>query len=173
MMNSLYSFSCLTDSARFQFVTDYVSTFKRSEYLARCGADIKTLNVLLSKTNENSLAAKGYILTHYKKSEDGVIYIVYTKETLRKLHLSTNEASNMINLLGNVEGYPVWCSFAEYEDGKVRVEIRSNGPVIQPCAVRIGGGGHAQASGATLPNLDYKVINEVIADLDRTIREWR
>lgn len=163
----------LTDSARFQFVNDYVASFGRAQYLAQHGAEIKILNVLLAKTNENSLAAKGYILSNYKKSKDGVIYIVYTKETLRKLHLSTNEASNMINLLGNVEGYPVWCSFAEYEDGKVRVEIRSNGPVIQPCAVRIGGGGHAQASGATLPNLDYKVINEVIADLDRTIREWR
>lgn len=163
----------LTDSARFQFVTDYVSTFKRSEYLARCGADIKTLNVLLSKTNENSLAAKGYILTHYKKSEEGVIYIVYTKETLRNLHLSTNDASNMINLLGNVEGYPIWCSFAEYSDGKVRVEIRSNGPIIQPCAARIGGGGHAQASGAQLEKLDYKVIDDIIEDLNNTLREWR
>ena len=79
----------------------------------------------------------------------------------------------MINLLGNVEGYPIWCSFAEYSDGKVRVEIRSNGPIIQPCAARIGGGGHAQASGAQLEKLDYRVIDDIIEDLNNTLREWR
>ncbi len=163
----------LTDSARFQFVEDYPSTFERIKYLSECGAKIKELNVLLSKTTENSLAAKGYIMTHYQKTDDGVVYIVYTKETLRKLHLSTNEASSMINLLGNIEGYPIWASFAEYEDGKVRVEFRSNGPAVQPCAVRIGGGGHAQASGAQLPKLDYSEIDEIIEDLNDTLRKWR
>ena len=163
----------LTDSARFQFVEDYPSTFERVKYLSECGARIKELNVLLSKTSENSLAAKGYIMTHYQKTDDGVVYIIYPKETLRKLHLSTNEASSMINLLGNIEGYPIWASFAEYEDGKVRVEFRSNGPAVQPCAARIGGGGHAQASGAQLAKLDYSEIDEIIEDLNDTLRKWR
>ena len=163
----------LTDSARFQFVEDYPSTFERVKYLSECGARIKELNVLLSKTSENSLAAKGYIMTHYQKTDDGVVYIIYSKETLRKLHLSTNEASSMINLLGNIEGYPIWASFAEYEDGKVRVEFRSNGPAVQPCAARIGGGGHAQASGAQLAKLDYSEIDEIIEDLNDTLRKWR
>lgn len=163
----------LTDSARFQFVTDYDTTFTRAKYLIDCGADTKAINEVLARTDEKTLAAKGYILTHYKKSEKGVIYIVYDKETLKKIGLSANAASNMINLLGNVEGYPIWASFAEYEDGKVRVEFRSNGPIIQPCAVRIGGGGHAHASGAQLEKLDYNFIEEIINDLGNTLENWR
>lgn len=163
----------LTDSARFQFVNNYPETFERSKYLANSGAQIHELNKLLAQTDENSLAAKGYIFSHYKKTDGGVIYIIYTKKLLKKLKLSANSASSMINLLGNIEGYPIWCSFAEYEDGKVRVEIRSNGPAIQPCAVRIGGGGHAQASGAQLPKLEYKVIDNVLKDLDDTLTKWR
>ena len=163
----------LTDSARFQFVHNYPETFERMKYLADCGARIHDLNYLLSKTDEASLAAKGYILTHYKKSKGGVIYIVYSKEKLAKLHMSTNEASNYINLLGNIEGYPIWCSFAEYSDGKVRFEVRSNGPAVQPAAVRIGGGGHAQAAGAQLPELNYDIIQGVLDDLDNVLKEWR
>ena len=163
----------VTDSARFQFVTDYVSTFDRVKYLCQCGAEVEKLNFVLAKTDEESLSAKGYIMTHYKKSSGGVIYIVYSKEKLHRLRLSANAASNMVNLLGNIEGYPIWCSFAEYDDGKVRVEIRSNGPEIQPVAARVGGGGHAHASGAQLQSLDYKVIDSILDDLDHTLAEWR
>ena len=163
----------ITDSARFQFVTDYSVSFERAKYLIDHGADTTNINRALAKTDERSLKGRGYIITHYKKSKGGVIYIVYSKEKLHRLQLSANAASNNINLLGNIEGYPIWCSFAEYDDGRVRVEIRSNGPVIQPCAARIGGGGHAYASGATLPKLDYSVIDDVIADLDRVLEEWR
>ena len=163
----------VTDSARFQFVTDYVQTFERVKYLCQCGAEVEKLNSVLAKTEEQSLVAKGYIMTHYKKSKGGVIYIVYSKEKLHKLKLSTNAASNLINLLGNIEGYPIWCSFAEYDDGKVRMEIRSNGPEIQPVAARVGGGGHAHASGAQLKSLNFDVINSILDDLDNTLAEWR
>ena len=163
----------LTDSARFQFVTDYPTTFERVKYLADHGAKIEEINVCLAKIDERSIAAKGYIMTHYKKTSSGVIYIIYSKEKLKRLRLSANAASNFVNLLSNIEGYPIWCSFAEYEDGKVRVEIRSNGPIIQPVAVRIGGGGHAHASGAQLSHLDYDTIENVLIDLDKTLQEWR
>ena len=53
------------------------------------------------------------------------------------------------------------------------MEIRSNGPEIQPCAARVGGGGHAHASGAQLKHLDYAQIEEILQDLDNTLAEWR
>ena len=170
--NALY-LGILTDSARFQFVTNYPQTFERAKFLCEHGAEPNRINLLLSKTDEISLAAKGYVLSHYKKSKEGVISIVLDQKTLKKLSISANNASNLINLLGNIEGYPIWCSFAEYENGKVRAEFRSNGPAVQPVAVTVGGGGHAQASGAQLPSLDYKLIDEIIRRLDKAIIEWR
>ena len=163
----------LTDSARFQFVNDFNLTFDATKYLYTHGANITGINEDLAKTDERTLAAKGYVLSHYKKSKGGVIYIIYSKHTLKRIRLSANGASNMINLIGNVDGYPIWCSFAEYEDGRVRFEVRSNGPIVQPAAARVGGGGHAHASGATLPSLDSDLINSIIKDLENTIDEWR
>jgi len=169
---ALYLGIC-TDSARFQFVTNYPLTFERVKYLAEHNANIEKLNQILAKTDERSLSAKGYIMTHYKKTKAGVVYIVFSKEQLHRLKFSANAASNNINLLGNIEGYPIWCSFAEYDDGKVRVEIRSNGPIIQPVAVKVGGGGHAHASGAQLPRLDHDAIEGILNDLDNVLSEWR
>ncbi len=170
--NALY-LGILTDSARFQFVNNFPVTFARAKFLCEHGAEPNKLNVFLSRTDEISLAAKGYVLSHYHKTEQGVIYIIFDRNTLEELHVSANHASNFINLLGNVEGCPIWCSFAEYADGKVRCEFRSNGPLVQPVAVKVGGGGHAHASGAQLPSLDLKRIEEIIKMFDETIVEWR
>ena len=96
--NALY-LGILTDSARFQFVAYYVATFARLKFLCENGAEPTKLNNLLNKTDERSLAAKGYAMSNYKKTEEGVIYIIYDKETLHKLGISANEASNLINYL--------------------------------------------------------------------------
>ena len=163
----------ITDSAKFQFVSNYSKTFERAKYLADHGAQIEEINSILARTDEDSLKGKGYIMTHYNKTKGGVVYIIYDKEKLHQIKMSANAASNLINLLGNIEGHPIWCSFAEYDDGRVRVEIRSNGPIIQPVAARAGGGGHAHASGAQLPSLDLNRINAILDDLDNTLEEWR
>jgi len=163
----------LTDSARFQFVSNYPQTFERAKFLCEHGANPNKINRVLAKTDEISLAAKGYVMSHYQKSPEGVISIVLDRHTLKELNISANHASNLINLLGNIEGYPIWCSFAEYADGRVRAEFRSNGPLVQPVAVSVGGGGHAHASGAQLPSLDYDQINVIIRKLDQAIINWR
>ncbi|MCR4911972.1 MAG: bifunctional oligoribonuclease/PAP phosphatase NrnA [Bacilli bacterium] len=170
--NALY-LGILTDSGRFQFVLDYPETFDRVSQICKCGADPKKLNRILTAVSEDSLQSKAYVYSNYKKTEDGVMYIIYRKETLKRLKIEANNASNLINLIGNVDGYPVWASFAEYSDGRVRVEFRSNGPVVQPSAMKIGGGGHMYASGATLPKFDQQKIDSIIEDLNQTVKEWK
>ena len=170
--NALY-LGILTDSGRFQFVLDYPETFERVSFLCKCGADPKMLNRILTKVSEDSLLAKEYVYSNYKKTEDGVIYIIYRKETLKRLKIEANNASNLINLIGNVEGYPIWASFAEYTDGRVRVEFRSNGPAVQPAALKIGGGGHLFAAGAGLPKFDQEQIDTIVEDLNQLAREWK
>lgn len=170
--NALY-LGILTDSGRFQFVLDYPITFERVAMLCKYGANPKKLNRILTEVSESSLISKAYVYSNYRKTKDGVIYIIYNKETLRRLNIDTNHASNLINLIGNVKGYPVWASFAEYEDGKVRLELRSNGPAVQPTALKVGGGGHMYAAGATLPSLDMKLINTIVSDLGQLIQDWK
>ena len=170
--NALY-LGILTDSGRFQFVIDYPETFDRVSMLCAKGANPKKINSILAMVKESSLVGKGFVYTHYKKSKNGVVYIVFTKEDLERINMDTNSASNLVNLIGNIEDCPVWISFAEYPDGGVRIEIRSNGPEVQPFAHSIGGGGHMYAAGAFMSKISLKEVDKVIEELDQLVFEYK
>ena len=65
--------------------------------------------------------------------------------------------------MSDVRGVNVWVNFTETDAG-VLAEIRSNKYNINPIAVKYGGGGHAMASGATLP--DRETAMAMLGDLD-------
>ena len=170
--NALY-LGILTDSARFQFVHNYARTFQRVAFLCQCGANPTALNRILTYTTESELRAKGYVLSHYKKSKGGVLWIDFDLKTLKELRMDPNEALGLINLLSSVDGSPVWASFAEYKPGVGRIEFRSNGPAVQPFALKYGGGGHLMAAGAPFEHYSQENIKEVIDGLDELVRQWR
>lgn len=166
--NALY-LGILTDSGRFQFITDFPSAFKEAAYLCENGADPKALNDILNITNEAALKFKGYVYSHYKKSEHGVIYLTFTKEKLAELKVSASKAGSMVNLINNVLGYPIWAFFCENEDGTCHAEFRSNGPGVQPVASNHGGGGHFLAAGVTFENMSDELVKSIIKELDEAI----
>lgn len=170
--NALY-LGILTDSGRFQFVEDFPSCFEEVALLCKNGADPKEINAILNWTNEQAMQFKGYVYNNYQKTDAGVIYLVLTYETLTKLKVSPNKAGQMVNLLSNVVGYPVWAFFMEFEDGTCHAEFRSNGPGVQPIASKYGGGGHLMAAGVTIPSIDMKLINQILGDLDEAIIEYK
>ena len=87
--------------------------------------------------------------------------------------MDTNAASSLVNLIGNIENCPVWISFAEYPEGGVRIEIRSNGPEVQPFARSIGGGGHMYAAGAFMSKISLAEVDKVIEELDELVLEYK
>ena len=170
--NALY-LGIVTDSGRFQFIEDFPTAFYEAAWLCENGANPKKLDTLLNTTNEGALAFKGYVYTHYKKSKHGVIYMTFTKDKLRELHVSPFKAGAMVNLLNNVKGYPIWAFFCENYDSTCHIEMRSNGPAVQPVAASMGGGGHLCAAGVTLPDMSNKTIRKVIAKLDNAIITYK
>ncbi len=169
--NALY-LGILTDSGRFQFVEDFPKAFYEAAFLCENGANPKQINSILNVTNEAAMAFKGYVYSHYMKTEKGVVYLTFTYDMLKKLHVSPSKAGGMVNLIGNVEGYPIWAFFCEYEDGTCHAEFRSNGPAVQPVAAKYGGGGHLQAAGVTVQDMDDKTVKMVLEDLDTAIDEY-
>jgi nanoRNase/pAp phosphatase (c-di-AMP/oligoRNAs hydrolase) len=60
-----------------------------------------------------------------------------------------------VNLFANIKDVHVWCSISEDHDNNVwRVSIRSKNVSINDVARVFEGGGHPQASGAKLADLD-------------------
>ena len=163
----------LTDSGRFQYIEDFALCFREAAFLVDNGANPKAINDILNLTSESALKFKGYVYSHYKKTKEGVIYLTFKKETLKKLKVSANKAGTMVNLLSNVLHYPIWCFFCENEDGTCHAEFRSSGPGVQPIAAKYGGGGHLQAAGVTLNDMSEQTVNMIIKDLNDAILDFK
>lgn len=87
-------------------------------------------------------------------SEAGVAYFKMSKDVQDSYGLTTGTRSALVNTLANIEGIRVWVCFFENEDGRIRANIRSNGPIINEVAARFEGGGHPKASGAIVKTWD-------------------
>ena len=104
-----------------------------------------------------------------KFTENRVGYIYTTRDELAATGLDSFTASRgMVGVMSDVRGVNIWVNFTETDAG-VLCEIRSNKYNINPVAVKYGGGGHAMASGATLP--DHKTAIAMLADLDAMMKE--
>lgn len=171
--NALY-LGFLTDSGRFQFIEDYPKAFKVAAYLCESGANPKQINSILNVTNEAAMKFKGYVFNNYKKTESGVIYLTFPLDILHELHVSPSKAGSMVNLLANVEGFPIWVFFYENEDRTCHAEFRCCDPfVVQPTAAKYGGGGHLQAAGAGFDNMSDETVEMVINDLNQLVESYK
>lgn len=152
----------VTDTGRFQYLSSCKGAFSLMEKIMDADIDFQKVYDCLYEGDELSTRAKGYISYNFK-SYKGVAYIILTKDELRSLNIDYNYSSTMINCLSMMKGYPIWCMFSESEDGLIRVEIRSKNYNVQQVAVIFGGGGHLNASGCRLHNLEdcQKVIDEL------------
>ena len=60
----------MTDTGRFQYIEDFPTSFKEVAWLCEQGAQPREINTILNRSNENSLAFKAYVYSHYQKSEN-------------------------------------------------------------------------------------------------------
>lgn len=170
--NALY-LGLLTDSGRLQYAENYSKLYSHACYLCSHGANPKSILSILNVTDEVTFKIRALFYSKYQKSPEGVLYVVLRHEDFVEYGYSSLQIANMVNLLGNVEGYPIWACFAEASDGRVKTEIRSNGPVIQPLMAKHSGGGHRYAAGCTLAKYNETLIQDIIKDLDKLIIDYR
>lgn len=150
----------LTDTGRFRFRGVSKQTHEIAGMLLEHGVDVEFVDSKLSIETLNMVRLKGYVLSNFKMTDAGFIYVTLDRKTIDSFHVTDEQAASMVSVIGGIEGYPVWAIILEYPGSEIRVRLRSNGPVIAPLANEFNGGGHAKASGAKLDSW---------ADLDRFI----
>lgn len=161
---NLYS-GLVGDSGRFLYSSTSALSFEVAKKLIQEGILINPIYKVMYEKDIDSLNILGYILNHYKISPHGVAYFVLTKEIATKLGMEDISGKEYVNTFSNIKGIEIWCSVAEDTDNNCfRVSIRSKKVAINDVASKWEGGGHAQASGATLQTLD--VLDDFINDLD-------
>ncbi|NLB48663.1 MAG: bifunctional oligoribonuclease/PAP phosphatase NrnA [Erysipelotrichia bacterium] len=161
-----YFYSALAgDSGRFQYAATSEVSFLTASFLLGLGIDLTTIYDGMYARQVADLKIMGYILENFKLSPNGVAYYVLTDEILKQLKITTERGKENINLFSNIEGINAWCSVTEdKKDGCWRVSIRSKKVPINDFAAQWGGGGHTQASGAKLNNIQE--LDKFIAQFD-------
>ena len=160
----------LTDTGRFRYRGVSQRTHQMAGYLVSLGVDIEYIDQKLSSETLEAVALKGYVYSNFETTEGGFIYLRMPSNVIEKYEVSRETAASMVNLIGGIEGYPVWALFIEY-DQEIRVRLRSNGPTINEVAEKFSGGGHAKASGASIEKWDD--IERFTKEVEKVIKAFK
>ena len=166
--NALYT-GIVTDTGRFRFRGVSNITHQLAGLLLDQGVDVEYIDQNLSKESLSMIALKGYVYSNFVTTEGGFIYLKMTQDVMKKYKVTEEQAASVVNLLGGIEGYPVWALFIEYET-EIRVRLRASGPTIDHLANQYQGGGHAKAAGAKLESWDQ--LNTFVKDVEALIKEY-
>ncbi|MCY4070722.1 MAG: DHH family phosphoesterase [Chloroflexi bacterium] len=94
---------------------------------------------------------------------DGLIHAAITRDNISQAGLDTMTDGGLVSHLVNVDQAKISIVFKELSDNQVEVGFRSKpGYDVASLAVRLGGGGHTQASGCTMNGTLAQVRSTVI-----------
>lgn len=152
------------DNGRFQFSSTSQHTFAVASELLGTGIQLSDIYNEMYLKQIDDLKVTAYVLNNFHVSPKGVAYYVLDHKIQQELNITTERGKENVNLFANIEGINAWCSVTEdVKDNCWRISIRSRKVAINEVASHWGGGGHAQASGAKVDNLEQLplLINEL------------
>ncbi|PMC37049.1 DHH family phosphoesterase [Bacillus sp. UMB0899] len=156
------------DTGRFLFPSTTEKTFQYASALISAGINPTPIYDELYKTKRNVAKLSGYVLQNFSLASSGAASMKITKEMLEEYKVTPSEASQLVGILGNIEGVKAWVFFVE-EEKQIRVRLRAKTLVINGLAKRYNGGGHPLASGASV--YSWEEANQVVIELDKLCQD--
>lgn len=172
----------VTDTGRFRFRGVNHEVLINAGTLLEYGFDLQELYDELYIEEPETLRLKGYVLTHYKLTPNGVAYIYFTKKMMNEYNVSREDASNLVTSLSTIRGSLIWVAFIDQmkEDDpsitpnpgdEIRCRIRSRNIAVNGIAKKYRGGGHLQAAGATI--YTKKEMKALLKELDNALAAYK
>ena len=155
------------DSGRFLYSSVSAHTFAIAECLIKTGISINDIYLAMYQKKLDDLKVTAYILNHFSVSSHGIAYYCLDEKIQKELQITPERGKENVNLFSNIDGINAWCSITEDPNPKDwcwRISIRSKKKDISSIAMKWGGGGHPQASGAKIKDLSE--LDAFIKDLD-------
>lgn len=154
----------VTDSGRFRYDATTSRTFKLASFLMEQPFSLSEIYGSLYADDFCFIRLRAQFILNIQFTEHNVAYVYTTAEQAASYGTDTFSISRgMVNTMADIRGVDIWVNFTETEQG-VLCELRSSKYNINPIATKYGGGGHAKASGATIPDRDTAM--RMLADLD-------
>ena len=161
----------VTDSGRFRYQGTCGDTLRAAATLLDRGIDIERLYASLYMDDFSVMQFDADMTKRIKRTENGVAYLTISKTLRRRRRISQEDASNTVSLMDGIRGSLIWLAFIENDDGSIRVRLRSRFVPVEELAGRYHGGGHANASGATV--YSQEEAEALIADADALLGQFR
>ena len=159
----------VTDSGRFRYDSTNARTLRLASTLLEQGFDTNEIFRPLYSESFEGKKLRAQFLLKTQFTPNNVAYIYTTREELAELNKDVFTISRgMVNTMADLRGVGIWVNFTE-TDECVLCEIRSAELNVNPIAVKYGGGGHAKACGASVPDRETAMAR--LSDLDQMIGE--
>lgn len=154
----------VTDSGRFLYHNVSSRTFSIASKLLSIKFDLQELYQKMYTKKLENLEFISYVYQNYQKYKQTIIFKL-DYMTIKNKGWNFETVSSQVNLLSNIENYPIWTFFVEDFNGDIRVELRSNKYFVNDVAAKYNGGGHKFAAGIKLKNWDNFI--KIIDDLEK------
>ena len=163
----------ITDTLAFRTSSTTPDTLAAAMDLMRAGAsltDITRRALVLRSYESLRFLAAGIVASQL---EDGIVYAAITRKMRKDLGVKEDRGdAGLVGTLITAMEATIAVVFVENTDGSVEVGFRgAPGYDVSQVAFEFGGGGHAAASGCTLPGPMRDAVNRVLSRLRRVIRE--
>jgi phosphoesterase RecJ-like protein len=145
-----------TDTQGFRTPSTTPQSLRVATQLLEAGASLTTMvEAVYNRKSPQILRLWGQALSDFRSSPSPVGNVVWasvTQAMLRSNNVAEDEVQGLVSFLRGTAGTAVAILFVESKEGKVKVEFRSAPAVdVSGIAFSLGGGGHRNASGCTLP----------------------
>lgn len=142
----------VTDTLSFRTSNTTPAVLATAARLAEAGADIAEItDRALNRRPLNVMRLWGLALSRLRR-QAGVVWTEVTPAMRTAAGVSDNENGSLVSHLITANEACVAAVFNEQPDGQVEVNLRSRkGCDVAQIALKLGGGGHPQAAGCTVP----------------------
>ncbi|HPT88921.1 MAG TPA: bifunctional oligoribonuclease/PAP phosphatase NrnA [Bacilli bacterium] len=161
----------VTDTGRFKYRGVSGNVMRLAGMLLDYELDIEDIYARLYMKTKEIYKLQGYVYNKFKTTSHGVSYIYLSRNKQKKFKVDHHEAANLVNSLDSIKDSLIWMIFVEQPDKSIRVRLRSRFIAIDDIANQFNGGGHAQASGATV--YSKREMKKLIAIADEKLRIFK
>ncbi|NJP04833.1 MAG: bifunctional oligoribonuclease/PAP phosphatase NrnA [Chloroflexaceae bacterium] len=157
-----------TDTQSFQTTSTKAQSFESAAVLIHHGADHHdVVKQIFYQTPYETLKLMGLVYSEMQRDGD-IVWVRITRQMMEQTGAEDGAYDDILHLLQRVQSVRICVLFKEREDGNVKLSLRSTPDFnMAEIARRWGGGGHAQAAGATLhmdlPTAEREILPEIRA----------
>ncbi|MDP4000291.1 MAG: bifunctional oligoribonuclease/PAP phosphatase NrnA [bacterium] len=155
----------VTDTSAFINATTTADTYRAASALLRRGANLKAIiQHCFYHSSVPKLQLWGRAMSRIRQHPQsaGVVSTVLTAEDLKECGADREDIEGLVNFLNSIPGVPALILLTDLGRGEIKGSFRTRNEAIDvnKLAGVLGGGGHKQAAGFTIPGRLVKNANE-------------